>query len=116
MNGRGSNHFYSIDKLHLPSKDPSSELERKWVFGFGVLEDLFDRSRFASLLIDFLEFIEVLLQFEKAVPVGIIRGSHHRTLSGPSSLMMPEVVESDLEFIDPGIFLQQVFIFKLWPR
>ena len=58
-------------------------------------EDLFDRSRFDSLLIDFLEFIEVLLQFEKAVPVGIIRGSHHRTLPGPSSLMMPEVVERD---------------------
>ena len=64
-------------------------------------EDLFDRSRFDSLLIDFLEFIEVLLQFEKAVPVGIIRGSHHRTLPGPTSLMMPEVVESDLEFIEP---------------
>ena len=63
--------------------------------------DLFDRFRLDSLLIDFLEFIEVLLQFEKAVPVGIIRGSHHRTLPGPSSLMMPEVVERDLEFIDP---------------
>ena len=75
-------------------------------------EDLFDRSRFDSLLIDFLEFIEVLLQFEKAVPVGIIRGSHHRTLSGPLSLMMPELVESLLEFIDPGIVLQQVFTFE----
>ena len=75
-------------------------------------EDLFDRSRFDSFFIDFLEFIEVLLQFEKAVPVGIIRGSHHRTLPGPSSLMVPEVVESDLEFIDPGIVLQQVFAFE----
>ena len=75
-------------------------------------EDLFDRSRFDSFFIDFLEFIEVLLQFEKAVPVGIIWGSHHRTLSGPLSLMMPELVESLLEFIDPGIVLQQVFTFK----
>ena len=33
-------------------------------------EDLFDRSRFDSFFVDFLEFIEVLLQFEKAVPVG----------------------------------------------
>ena len=77
-----------------------------------MLEDLFDRSRFDSFFIDFLEFIEVLLQFEKAVPVGIIRGFHHRTLPGPSSLMMPEVVERDLEFIDSGIVLQQVFTFE----
>ncbi len=38
------------------------------------------------------------------MPVGIIRDSHHRTLLGPSSLMMPEVVECDRRKLIPVLY------------
>ena len=99
-------------KTSSPFQRPIIPIRAKMGLWFWSARGLIRSFPIRFVFIDFLEFIEVLLQFEKAVPVGIIRGSHHRTLPGPSSLMMPEVVERYLEFIDPGIVLQQVFTFE----
>ena len=41
------------------------------------------------------------------------RRAHHRPLARPATLVVPQVVVGDLEFIRPGIVLQQAFLAQL---
>ena len=62
---------------------------------------------------ELLQFVNVLLEFEESMPVGIVRPAHERTLSGASALMMPEIVVGLLELIRPGILLEQALLFQV---
>jgi len=71
------------------------------------MELVFDLSRLHALREDVLERIQVLLEFKESMPVSIVWPTHHRTLAGSASFMMPQIVVEDLEFIRPGILFQQ---------
>ena len=57
-----------------------------------------------------LQLVQILLQLEKAVPMRVVRCTHHCALASTTPLMVPQVVVSNLELVRPGIFLEQVFL------
>src|SRR5690554_4968696 len=56
---------------------------------------------FDPFFIQRLQLVHILLQFEKAVPVGIVGACHHGAMASATTFMVPEMVEGDLKLIGP---------------